>query len=463
MAKVVVVGLGPAGPELVPSGVYDAVARIAHRYLRTTRHLSASVVGEAVAFDALYERAQTLDDVYDDIVDALVAAADEHGEVLYAVPGSPLVAEHTVALLLADERVEVEVVVAPSFLDLAWARLGVDPIGAGVRLVDGRRFATEAAGERGPLLVAQCDSQLVLSDVKLAVDAATSDVPAEAVVLHHLGLSDEWVGAVAWSDLDSTVDADHLTSVYIPVLAAPVSGELARFVELVATLRHRCPWDREQTHRSLTRHLVEETYELIEAIDALDDTIPQTWVHLEEELGDLLFQVVFHATLAAEEGAFGLADVARTVHDKLVGRHPHVFGNVVADTPGQVMANWEQIKKSEKGRTSLMQGIPAGLPSLLYAHKVTRKAASVGLEWPLDDAVTATLGTRPDSEEFGRHLFAVADVARRVGVDPEAALRATVAAFAKRFLALERLADADGIELAGSTAADVRRLWDAVD
>ena len=146
------------------------------------------------------------------------------------------------------------------------------------------------------------------------------------------------------------------------------------------TLRRECPWDREQTHRSLTRHLLEETYETLEAIEALDES-DSSVAHLEEELGDLLFQVFFHATLAAEEGWFTLADVARVIHDKLVHRHPHVFGDVTAGTSEQVLVNWEQIKKAEKGRDSIMDGVPGDLPSLLYAHKLQRKAASVGFDW----------------------------------------------------------------------------------
>jgi tetrapyrrole methylase family protein/MazG family protein len=335
-----------------------------------------------------------------------------------------LVAERTVELLLADGRVDVEVVPGLSFLDLAWARLGVDPVAAGVRVVDGRRFEVEAAGERGPLLVAQCDAPHVLSHIKLAVE----DPPGDGVVvLQRLGLDDESIVTVAWEDIDRQVEPDHLTSLWIPVLAAPVAGEVARFAELVRTLRQRCPWDREQTHESLTRHLLEETYEVLEAIESL----PEGMHHLEEELGDLLFQVVFHATLAAEEGAFNLADVARGIHDKLVHRHPHVFGTVQADTAGQVMRNWEQIKQAEKGRASLMDGIPGALPSLLYAHKVQRKAASVGQE-------VAPVGDAADTDSLGELLFGVVARARQLGVDPEAALRATTARFRDRFMAMEK-------------------------
>jgi len=438
---VVVVGLGPAGPDLLTTAAVDALASIPNRYLRTTRPPAAGAVSDAASFDPVYESAASLDDVYAGIVDALAEAAAEHGTVLYAVPGSPLVAERTVELLRADRRVDVRLVPALSFLDLAWAAIGVDPVAEGVRLVDGRRFAVEAAGERGPLLVAQCDTRQVLSDIKLAVE---DDEMGDVTVLQRLGLPDESITTVAWSDLDKAVEPDHLTSIYLPAGAPPVAREVARFAELVRTLRTRCPWDREQTHRTLTRHLLEETYEVLEAIEALpldaaedmeDDGAGEAFDHLEEELGDLLFQVVFHATLGAEEGRFTLADVARGIHDKLVHRHPHVFAGVKADTPAEVVTNWEQIKRDEKGRSSIMDGIDEALPSLLYAHKVQRKAASVGLEPLMSD------------EGLGAELFALVDRCRRAQVDPEAALRATAARFRDRFRAAEATAAQQGVPI----------------
>ncbi|HUQ39070.1 MAG TPA: nucleoside triphosphate pyrophosphohydrolase [Acidimicrobiales bacterium] len=461
MPRVVVVGLGPAGPELCTSAVLEAIASVPTRFLRTTRHPAAPVVGEARSFDEVYDAASSFDDVYATIVEELVAAAEVHGEVLYAVPGSPSVAERTVELLTADMRVDVVVHGALSFLDLAWTALGVDPLAAGVRLVDGRRFAVEAAGERGPLLVAQCDSVRVLSDIKLAVtDAPTAPV----VVLQRLGLPDAVVQSVAWDDLDRDVEPDHLTSVYIPELASPVAGELARFAELVRTLRERCPWDQEQTHQTLTRHLLEETYEVLEAIEGLErhGSAP-----LEEELGDLLFQVVFHATLGAEAGEFDLADVARGIHDKLVHRHPHVFGSVDAATADAVVSNWEQIKRDEKGRDSLMDGIPAALPSLLHAHKVQRKAASVGFDWPdvagpwsKVDEELAEARAEPSADEIGDLLFSVVNVARHLGVDAEAALRGATGKFRDRFKVVENLASARGLDLRALDLAGLDALWD---
>ncbi|MDP9072116.1 MAG: nucleoside triphosphate pyrophosphohydrolase [Actinomycetota bacterium] len=474
-----VAGLGPAGPELVTAATLEAIARIPHRYLRTARHPAAAALGGVHAFDDVYDGAATLDDVYHRIVEELVAATAAHGEVLYLVPGSPAVAERTVELLRADERVETDVLPAPSFLELAWDRLGVDPLAAGVRLVDGRRFAVESAGERGPLLIAQCDSRRVLSDIKLALEDGPDLVPSggagrwapTVTVLQGLGLPGERVFDVAWDELDRAFEPDHLTSLWVAELAAPVAQELARFAELVRTLRQRCPWDREQTHQSLTRHLLEETYEALEALSALDASDPpaEAFEHLREELGDLLFQVCFHATLAAEAGQFTLADVARGVHDKLVHRHPHVFGSLEAETAGQVMANWERIKQVEKARESVMDGIPPALPSLLYAHKVQRRAASVGFDWdsvegayPKVTEELAELRADPGEEELGDLLFAVVNVARHLDLDPEAALRRAAAKFRDRFGAVERLASDRGMDLATTSLGGLDALWDEV-
>ena len=449
--RVVVGGLGPAGPELLTEATRQAIEGIPVRFLRTRRHPAASVVQDARSFDEIYESASSMDEVYRGIVDALVAAAAEHGEVLYLVPGSPAVAERSVELLRARDGVEVRSLPALSFLDLVWDRVGVDPLSAGVRVVDGHRFTVEGAGERGPLLVVQTDTRFVLSDIKLAVDQGP-----EVTVLQRLGLPDESVRQVAWADLDREVEPDHLTSVWIPRLAAPVGTELVRFWELVQLLRRQCPWDREQTHQSLTRHLLEETYETLEAIESGDPA------HLEEELGDLLFQVFFHSALAAEEGEFTIADVARGIHDKLVHRHPHVFGTVDAATPDQVIGNWEAIKKEEKGRASVTEGIPQHLPSLMLATKLQRKGRSVGVSPSTAAPDLLTLvqslrdhAARRDADHAdapltsGRHetdalvgeiLFEVADLARRLGLDPEQSLRARAMVLRDRIVAAESAA-----------------------
>lgn len=453
---VVVVGLGPAGGDLVSERTRSLIGSAEVAFLRTARHPAAAAFADVATFDHRYEGSETFEDVYRAIVEDLVSAAQgaAGGSVVYAVPGSPLVAERSVELLRADRRVEVRIEPALSFLDLAWARLGVDPLAAGVRLVDGTRFAGEAAGERGPLLVAQCWSTEVLSDIKLAVDHGEVDAPGEPLsvtLLHHLGLDDERIETVAWDDLDRTIAPDHLTSLWIPRLAAPIGRRMADLVELVRTLRERCPWDRVQTHASLSRHALEEAYEVVDAIAevARFDAAPEgsagsdagAVAHLEEELGDLLFQVVFHARLATEAGRFTLADVAGAVHDKLVARHPHVFGDVTATTPGAVLANWEVLKVAERGRAGITDGIPSALPALSLVGKLERKARAVGLDEPSFDEARRALASELDAlapaavgagapepsaetaERLGSMLFSTAQLCGRLGVDPEEVLR----------------------------------------
>ncbi len=417
--RVVVVGLGPAGTDLVTTQTLAAIERIPARFLRTSRHPSAELVPGAASFDHLYEDSDTFDEVYRRITDELAIAAREHGEVLYAVPGSPLVLERTVRHLLADDRVHTEVLPAMSFLDVAYARLGIDPVEAGVRLVDGHEFATAAAGETGPLLIAHCHANWVLSEIKLAVDDVDD---AEVVILQRLGLPDEAIVRTTWSELDRAVDADHLTSVYVPRLAAPVGAELVRFHELARTLREKCPWDREQTHASLVPYLVEETYEVVDALLALDPDDPATDDALVEELGDLLYQIEFHAAIAEQEGRFTMADVAAGIHDKLVRRHPHVFapGDHATDDASLVQT-WDMIKKAEKeaaGRpTGPFDSIPTSLPALAYATAVVKKAARAG------HPVTPAADPAGEAERIGAALLAVVIDARGAGVDAETALR----------------------------------------
>ena len=471
--RVVVVGLGPAGPELINELTRATVAAIPHRFLRTARHPSAVIVDDATDFDDVYEAADSFEDVYATIAERLVAAANTHGEIVYAVPGSPLVLERTVRLLLDDDRVVTHVLPALSFLDVAYARLRIDPVEAGVRLVDGHVFATAAAGDHGPLLVAHTHANWVLSDVKLALDDGQA---ARAVLLHHLGLPDEQVVDVEWADVDRTLTADHLTSLYIPHLGVPVGAALIGFHQLTRTLRERCPWDREQTHRSLVKHLVEETYEVVDAIDALDPADPATDDALVEELGDLLYQVEFHATIAEQQGRFTMTDVTRSIHDKLVRRHPHVFGDVSAPDTGTVLANWDAIKRAEKARASVFDGVPGALPSLAYAAKVQAKAAAVGFDWSdadgalpkiseeLAEIESARRAADDDAvrDEVGDLLFAVVNVARHLDVDAEAALRAASWKFRRRFERVERLAAEREIDLHFTDLATLDGLWGEV-
>jgi MazG family protein len=238
---------------------------------------------------------------------------------------------------------------------------------------------------------------------------------------------------------------------------------LAELQQLTERLRRDCPWDRAQTARTIVPHTVEEAYEVADAAISGDEA------KLADELGDLLFQVYFLSLLLEERGGPGLEDVARGIHEKLVRRHPHVFGDTDAETTSDVMRNWEQIKKDEKGATSIVAGITPGLPSLLYAHKLMRKAASVGLDpGGRDDAlrrleaVLAELRTddgRDLETQLGDLLAAAIVLARSGGVDAESALRGWAVRFRRRFEAMERLAEARQLELSALTPQAVAALW----
>ncbi len=465
--KVTVVGLGPAGPEYLTSAAVAAIGEIPDWYVRTARHPAAGplVASGAVALDRHYETAATFAEAYAGIVEEVVAAATARGRIGYAVPGSPYVLEETVRALSADDRVEVEIVDGMSFCELAWRRLGVDPVAARVRLIDGERFGIDAARDTGPLLVAHVWAPSILAGIKLAVGPPS----AAAIVLQRLGCPDEHVEEITVGSIDRIVP-DHLTCLYLPELAEPVGIELARLEAVVERLRDECPWDAAQTHRSLVRHLIEECYEAVEAIEELGEPPDiAASAHLEEELGDVLCQVLFHAVLARREGLFTFGDVAEAVHDKLVRRHPHVFGAVAGvDSVDAVLSQWEELKRQEKGREGVMDGIPAGLPSLLLAGKLERQAAGVGLGWGTTgeradavDRAADELGAA-DGEALGELLFGLTRLAADRGLDAEEALRGAALRFRSRFAAAERLAEADGTTLAAAAPARRRAYWEAV-
>ncbi len=458
--QVTVVGLGPAGAEYITAETIDLLASDLPVWLRTRVHPAAESIDMAGSFDELYASLDSFDDVYRTIVDRLVELATEHGHVVYAVPGSPAVAERTVEILRDDARVDVDVRPALAFTDLCWNALGIDPMAHAVTIVDAHRIGIDTAGKTGPFLVTQVHSVEVLHDVMLALDDVA---PEQVTVLQGLGAANELVEVVEWSALASAVEPDHLTSLWIGELAEPVAASFVRFDELVRRLRSECPWDAEQTHESLRRFLLEETYEVLEAIDAVTAGADDAYVDLEEELGDVLFQVFFHSRLAAEEGHFTVADVARTVHDKLLERHPHVFGDADA---GESIANWEAAKQAEKQRESLMDGIPATLPALLHALKVQKRAASAGfsgadLDWALADVAEelAEVTDDPSEHEVGDLLYAAVQVARMLDIDPEMALRSASSRFAQRFRIVESQAETDGVILAEQSHQQLQQRW----
>ena len=475
-AHIKIVGLGPGSNDAISAQTLREIDNATHRYIRTTRHPSAHLVKNATSFDDEYEKHDKFEDVYRAIADKLIAAAQQHENILYVVPGSPLVLEHTVQLLLQDKSVTTTVMPAMSFLDVVWSALKIDPVDAGVRMIDGHRFAELAAGETGPLLVAQCHANWVMSNIKLAHESATGDEPV--IILHHLGLEDEKITHTAWQNLDREIEPDHLTSIYIPKLSEPIASEMAKLHTLARTLREQCPWDEKQTHDSLVRYLIEETYEVVDAINALDPQDESTDEKFIEELGDLLYQIEFHATIAEQQGRFTIADVARSIHDKLVRRHPHVFGDVRADSAEEVVSNWDAIKQQERGvvtEKSVFDGVANSSPSLMYSTKLQKRAAEFGFDWPdskgASDKITEELGelsraieTKQDASEIalelGDVLFSVVNLSRHLGVDAETALRSAADKFRDRFQSVVALAEQRKLDLAKCSLTQLDELWE---
>lgn len=408
--SVVVVGLGPGHRDLVTSAARRALDEADVVVLRTRRHPACDDYPSAIACDDIYDSAADLDAAYNLIVDRVVSLALSGQRVAYAVPGSVAVAESTVRRLRDHPGVDTRTVDGVSFVELAWSRLGIDPFEHGVRLVDAHRFAEQAAGATGPLLVGQCDSVSVLSDIKLSADGGP-----DVTFLQRLGLPEEAIVTVPWSELDRSVTVDHLTSLFVPGRGPDLGASIVRLDELVRRLRADCPWDRRQTHTSLVTHLVEETYELVDAIDEFDPDDAASIEALAEELGDVAFQVVFHAVLASEQGLFDLASVLEDTHDKLVSRHPHVFaadpsGGSAGQADADLVASWERRKLDEKGRTSIVDGIATNLPALALAAKAVRKARTADVRLPAPNPEVAV-------------LWSAVEAAVAAGADPEHQLR----------------------------------------
>ncbi len=249
----------------------------------------------------------------------------------------------------------------------------------------------------------------------------------------------------------------------------------ADLVDIMKLLRSPggCPWDKEQTHASIRRNFIEETYEVIEAIDLADDAL------LKEELGDVLLQVVFHAQMADEEDAFSIDDVTDGICKKLIHRHPHIFGSVQADSSETVLRNWDEIKKQEKGQksqSSVLESVPRQLPALMRSFKVQHKAAKVGFDWPDAEGAIAKLKEETEElcealeggdaagveEELGDLLFSVVNTARKLDVEPEEALTKACDKFVARFKKVESAALSQGRELSGMSLAEMDKLWDEV-
>ena len=419
-------GLGPGPSDLLTQRTVKLLSTSTAARLRTREHPAAQEFPEIPSYDALYESAASFEELYRAIVDDIVALAKESGEVVYAVPGSPIVAEHTTELLLARSDVRTVIEPAVSVIDVACAALGQDPMTVSVRVCDALG-STEAFRGPGPLLILQTYSPEILVTVADRLPRGTA-----VTILHHLGLGDEQIISVSSEMLPSFELADHLTSLWVSGIRT--TGEtMDDLVSFAKRLRAECPWDQEQNHASLVKYLLEESYEAIEALENFvrespegsDD--PALIAHVEEELGDLLFQVVFHAELGDEEERFNLATIADSVRDKLTGRHPHVFGEVKLDSSDDVVVQWEQIKKEEKGRTGAMDGIVWQLPALTLANKVLSRArrTTVALETGAEakDLAMEKIQLKPSTESLGAALWSIVVLANEFDIDLEGALR----------------------------------------
>ena len=454
---ITVIGLGPGDLDRVPGPVLDLLLDPDRQViLRTREHPAAQQLEtrrSVTTCDDLYEESETFADVYTGIVERVGRAAHQ-GDVIYAVPGSPNLGEFAVRELVAT-RQDVEVVPGESFLDAILAELAYDPLDRGLQLLDARDLPDPLVLDK-PTVVAQLDSPEVMADVCAAIDRVTTD---ETVVhvLCDLGSATARTVEAPPSDIDPSL-AGLRTSLF-------VDGEVGGLIGAVHTmrrLREECPWDREQSHQSLIKNLVEESYELIDAIERLDTTTD--WVgysDIEDELGDVLLQVLFHAAIARQAGAFDIDDAAEVLRQKLVRRHPHVFGDVEVSSAEEVKANWDRIKQGERddATVSALDGVPAGMPALHRSAKIQNRAAKVGFDWEeaaqvvpkvneeLAELVAAIDGDGDVNHELGDVLFSVVNLARHLGVDPELSLRAAIGRFEDRFRIMETDGPLDGLDL----------------
>ena len=477
-----ILGLGPGDPQLLTREAWDALNATDEVYLRTRKHPTVpGLPGHLTLhdFDELYERGDAFADVYAHIVDAVMAAAQQ-GDIVYAVPGHPLVGEATVHAILQRaraSRLQVRLIAGLSFIEpvlqaIAAALPSVDPLD-GLQVCDALELAAlhhPPLNPDRPALVAQLYSRAVASDVKLTL---MNQYAPDYAVWAVRGGTEGSCNAIPLHQLDHRDIFDPLTSLYIPAL--PATGGFEGLQETVAHLRapNGCPWDREQTHESLRQDLLEEVYEVLAAIDEGDIA------GLQEELGDVLLNAIMLAQIATEAEQFRMIDVIGEVDAKLKRRHPHVFGDVVVNSVGDVLTNWNAIKQQEHGnggkpaRESAIDGIPPALPALAQAQKLAHKAERAGFRFnnheqrlnksheELDEVLTARDNDHR-REELGDLLFTVADVADGYHIDAETALREANLKFSRRFRAMENLVCARNQDMAAMSGAELQAVWQEV-
>jgi len=475
---ITILGLGPGDAMQLAREAWQVLETAGEVYLRTGRHPTVPDLPPGLVlhrFDDLYEQAQDFEQVYTTIAEEVVRLGHRPQGVVYAVPGHPLVGESTVTRILkrAEESgLPVRIISGISFIEPILNRLGIDALD-GLQVADAIDLAARhhpPLNPDVPAIIGQLYSREVASNVKLTLmNQYPDDHPVK--LLHAVGTPEERVEALPLYEIDRSDALDHLMSLYVPPLPRP--GAFETFQETIARLRapDGCPWDREQTHASLQRNLLEEAYEVLDTLDADDPAA------LQEELGDLLLQIVLHSQIAVEDGEFSMADVVAAIDAKIKRRHPHVFGDVQVSGVGEVFANWEAIKKVERagngnGDRSALDGVPRALPALAQAEAFGDRASRIGFDWPSVDGVLDKVAEEINemreaqseqqrADEFGDLLFALVNVARWLKIDPEAALRSANVKFANRFRQVEAQARAQSRDLKGMTLADLDALWES--
>ncbi|MDA7028375.1 nucleoside triphosphate pyrophosphohydrolase [Bacillus sp. CLL-7-23] len=477
--KITVVGLGAGDINQLTLGIYKRLTQAEAVYCRTQDHPLVKELTQEIPnmyfFDDIYEKHDQFEAVYEEIVDRLFQKAMQQ-DILYAVPGHPSVAEKTVQLLLErhkDHQVTVKVEGGQSFLDATFNALKIDPI-EGFQLVDAVCFSEDEIELRHHVIICQVYDQMTASEVKLTLMEKLPD-DYEIFIVTAAGSSEEEIRKVPLYELDRSINISNLTSVYVPPVKDEtlLYHEFSMFRRVIQKLRgpDGCPWDQKQTHQSLKKYLIEECYEVLEAIDEEEPD------HIVEELGDVLLQILLHAQIGDDEGLFTIHDVIREITAKMIRRHPHVFGDVTVHDEADVMVNWEEIKNLEKQtiEKSLLDDVPKPLPSLSKANQLQKKAAKVGFDWSDVNDIwnkvneemkefsleisNSEAQSKKIKEEFGDVLFALVNIGRFYKIDPEEALTMTNAKFYRRFNYIEQSANHSGKNIASMTLEEMDELW----
>lgn len=480
-STITIIGLGAGDIEQLPLGVYRLLKQADQLFVRTLDHpVIAELEQEGVqfeSFDSVYEKHDQFEAVYEEIAAQLAEQAKEHGQVVYAVPGHPMIAEKTVQLLLerAEQQKDLTVDIAGghSFLDDLFSAVGADPI-EGFQFLDGTDLRRNHLNIFQHIVIAQVYDAFVASDIKLTLMEKYPD-EYEVTLVTAAGSRNEQVKKLPLYELDRQMELSNLTSLYVPPIEREEDTyrEFDVLREIIAVLRspEGCPWDRKQTHESLKKYLIEEAYEVLDAIDRQDEE------DIAEELGDVLLQVMLHAQIGEDEGMFAIEDVIESISRKMIRRHPHVFGEAKAESAEEVVVNWQEIKKQEKGQKEpdlRLDEVEKGLPALMRAHEFQKKAAKAGFDW--DEAEGAiekaneewqefleevqSGDSRKQLDEFGDVLFALINVARFYDIHPEEALAKANEKFYRRFSHVEKRVKESGRPFSAFTLEELDAYWD---